>query len=66
MNKIKMWDHYCPIEETEMSVGKHEECNWCGATEDSDWDARPECSFGDEDEKELCSRHRIHRLPKYC
>ena len=50
MNKIKMWDHYCPIEETEMSVGKHEECNWCGATEDSDWDIRPECSFGDENE----------------
>jgi hypothetical protein len=47
---FNMWDHYCPVEETEMSVGKDEECNWCGATEDSDWNARPECSFGEEDD----------------
>jgi L,D-peptidoglycan transpeptidase YkuD (ErfK/YbiS/YcfS/YnhG family) len=48
--KDKMWDHYCPVEETEMSIGKDEECNWCGATEDSDWNARPECRFGDGNE----------------
>ena len=35
--KDKMWKHYCPVEETEMEVGKGEECNWCGATEDCDW-----------------------------
>tara|TARA_R110002020_G_scaffold21200_1_gene71919 strand:- start:4390 stop:4560 length:171 start_codon:yes stop_codon:yes gene_type:complete len=32
-----MWKHYCSIEETNMEVGKGEECNWCGATEDEDW-----------------------------
>ena len=35
--QFKMWKHYCPIEETDMEVGKGEECNWCGATEDEDW-----------------------------
>jgi hypothetical protein len=28
-----MWSHYCQRERTVMSVGKDEECNWCGATE---------------------------------
>ena len=32
----RMWDHYCPIEETEMAVGKDEECNWCGAIEEDE------------------------------
>ena len=36
--QFKMWKHYCPIEETDMEVGKGEECNWCGAIEDNDWD----------------------------
>ncbi len=26
--KCDMWKHYCPVEETEMEVGKGEECNW--------------------------------------
>tara|TARA_R100000008_G_scaffold27558_1_gene15284 strand:+ start:170 stop:307 length:138 start_codon:yes stop_codon:yes gene_type:complete len=37
MIDIEMWKHYCPVEETEMEIGKEEECNWCGATEDCDW-----------------------------
>ena len=28
-----MWEHYCPHEKTVMWVGKGEECNWCGQTE---------------------------------
>ena len=32
MSKTEMWKHYCIQEETEMEVGKGEECNWCGAT----------------------------------
>lgn len=30
---VAMWSHYCQRERTVMSVGKGEECNWCGATE---------------------------------
>ena len=28
-----MWEHYCTAEATKMSVGKNQECNWCGMTE---------------------------------
>ena len=28
-----MWQHYCPQEQTRLSVGHNEPCNWCGATE---------------------------------
>ena len=35
MSKTEMWKHYCIQEETEMEVGKDEECNWCGATENT-------------------------------
>ena len=28
-----MWDHYCKAERSPMSIGKGEECNWCGAVE---------------------------------
>ena len=28
-----MWYHLCPVEKTEMFVGKGEECSWCGAIE---------------------------------
>lgn len=31
--KFDMWEHYCTVEATKMSVGKGEECNWCGMTE---------------------------------
>jgi DNA-directed RNA polymerase subunit RPC12/RpoP len=31
--KDKMWKHYCFIEESDMEIGKEEECNWCGETE---------------------------------
>jgi len=31
--KDDMWEHYCTVEATKMSVGKGEECNWCGMTE---------------------------------
>jgi len=34
----KMWKHYCPIEESDIRIGKGEECNWCGAVENNDWD----------------------------
>tara|TARA_R100001463_G_scaffold95656_1_gene150207 strand:- start:118 stop:288 length:171 start_codon:yes stop_codon:yes gene_type:complete len=33
-----MWKHYCPIEESDIRIGKGEECNWCGAVENNDWD----------------------------
>ena len=36
-DNIDIWRYICPVEETEMEVGKGEECNWCGATEDCDW-----------------------------
>ena len=25
-----MWYHICPVEKTDMFVGKGEECSWCG------------------------------------
>ena len=28
---LDMWDHYCPVEKTEMAIQQGEECNWCGA-----------------------------------
>ena len=29
----EMWEHWCPVEHLIMSVGKGEECNWCGQDE---------------------------------
>jgi hypothetical protein len=29
-----MWEHYCIVEGTYMSVLKDCECNWCGRTKD--------------------------------
>ena len=34
MNKEKMWEHWCPVEHTNMNVGNGEECNWCGQDEE--------------------------------
>lgn len=31
----KMWCHKCKVE-GEHYVGKNEECNWCGATEEKE------------------------------
>ena len=31
---LSMWEHYCKVEKTEMSVGKEEPCNWCGEEEE--------------------------------
>jgi len=33
--KADCWEHYCEVEKTEMGVGKHEPCNWCGLTEET-------------------------------
>ena len=30
----EMWDHWCPVENSMMGIGKGEECNWCGQDED--------------------------------
>ena len=29
----EMWEHWCPVENSMMSIGKGEECNWCGQDE---------------------------------
>ena len=29
-----MWDHWCPVENSIMGIGKGEECNWCGQDEE--------------------------------
>ena len=31
----EMWSHYCPEEQSEMEIGKGEDCSWCGANESS-------------------------------
>ena len=31
----EMWNHYCPEEQSEMAIGKGEDCSWCGANESS-------------------------------
>ena len=33
MNDIEMWDHYCPVEKTVLSVEKGYDCNWCDTKE---------------------------------
>jgi len=29
-----LWEHYCEMEHATIGVGKGEECNWCGKTEE--------------------------------
>ena len=31
-----MWDHYCKVERTMMSVEDGKECNWCGRREEDE------------------------------
>ena len=32
--KQEMWEHWCPVENSMMNIGKEEECNWCGQDEE--------------------------------
>ena len=32
--KQEMWEHWCPVENSMMGIGKGEECNWCGQDEE--------------------------------
>ena len=59
MSKTEMWKHYCIQEETEMEVGKDEECNWCGATENTmKWGGFEDALIG------IAQRHT--KSPLYC
>lgn len=31
---VNMWVHFCPAENTKISVGVGEPCNWCGAQQE--------------------------------
>lgn len=35
VSKFEMWEHDCHIEGRHM-IGKNEECNWCGGTEEEE------------------------------
>ena len=32
-DRIKMWKHYCNVENSLMEIGEGEPCNWCGKEE---------------------------------
>ena len=59
MSKTEMWKHYCIQEETEMEVGKDEECNWCGATENT-------MKWGGVEEALIGIAERYTKPPLYC
>ncbi len=32
-DRVKMWKHYCNVEDSLMEIGEGEPCNWCGKEE---------------------------------